>query len=322
MQSLYQAATGSGKTCVAGYIAQAAREKGLNILILVHRRELVRQTVNTLKKVGLGQDIGVVCRGFQPAPWAKIQVAMVFSWVRRKPNFKPDLIFIDEAHHAKAMSWMVAIEMHPGARIIGMTATPIRLDGKGLNPPFEIMHCGLSIPQLIALERLAPTRVIRVPMGFDNKKYPKVAGEFNRKRMDEDADELVVLNAANAYSAYIPGYRTIMFGVSKRHAKVTMQKLVENGVSAAYVGDELSDEIRDETFKKFGEGYYDVVCNVGIVSEGFDVPECDAVMDVAPTASLTTYLQRAGRMMRYQPGKTGIFLAGCNNIYRHQVSGH
>ena len=314
---LYQAATGSGKTIVAGYIAQAARKKTRRILILVHRRELVRQFVNTLIKAGLGQDVGVVCAGFAPAPWAQIQVAMVFSWRMRKPNFNPDLIFVDEAHHVKAQSWHDVLFMYPNARIIGMTATPIRLDGKGLDPPFEAIHCGLKISELIALNRLAPTRVIRVPVGFGRAGLKKTAGDYNRKQMDERAGPKVVANATNAYLNYIPGKRTIMFGVTKRHARDTANKLIEKGVRAAYVADETPETVRDETFRKFGEGMIDVVCNVGLIDEGFDVPACDAVMDVAHTASLTRYMQRAGRSMRYLYSKVAILLDLVGNTYVH-----
>ena len=314
---LYQAATGSGKTVVAGYIAQAARKKGRRILILVHRRELVRQFVNTLTKAGLGQDVGVVCRGFAPAPWAQIQVAMVFSWCRRKPHFKPDLIFVDEAHHAKAESWHNVLAWYPNARIIGMTATPLRLDGQGLDPPFEAIHCGLSISELIALKRLAPTRVIRVPVGFGGAGLKKTAGEYNLKQMDSRATPKVVANATNVYLNYLIGKRTIMFGVTKRHARDTANSLIEAGVRAAYVADETPEAVRDETFRKFSDGMLDVVCNVGLIDEGFDVPTCDAVMDVAHTASLGRYMQRAGRYMRYLIGKVGILADCVGNTYRH-----
>ena len=314
---LLQAATGYGKTVVAGSIAQSARKKGRKILILLHRRELVRQTVDTLKRAGLGNDIGVVCNGFQPAPWSPIQVAMVFSWVRRSPVFDPDMIFIDEAHHVKAQSWHTAVEMHPNARIVGMTATPIRLDGKGMDPPFDVMHCGLSIPELVERKRLAPMRVLRVPQGFGMKSIKKRKTEFSIKAMDETITPKIVANSANVYMKYLKGKRTIVFAVSKRHAMMVADALVERGIRAAYVGDETPQGVRDATFSKFGAGLIDVVCNVGLIDEGFDVPECEAVMDMAPTASLSKFLQRAGRCTRYVAGKTATFVDGVGNTYRH-----
>ena len=108
-----------------------------------------------------------------------------------------------------------------------------------------------------------------------------------------------------------------MFGVSKRHARATAERLKEAGVSAAYVGDDLTYAERDETMRQFGAGYYNVVCNVQLIDEGFDCPECIAVMDVAHTASVKTFLQRVGRSMRYLPGKTATLLDLVGNTYMH-----
>ena len=313
----YQLPTGGGKTVVAGYIAQQLRANGFKILILVHRKELVRQFVNTLRINGLNDDIGIICPGFTPTPWAPIQVGMVFSWVRRRPNFQPDVIFIDEAHHVRAKSWSTVLDWYPDAKLLGMTATPRRLDGKGLAPPFDVMHCGLSVAKLIELSRLSRFTVKRVPSGFGRKGLRRVAGEYNSKDLDAGANDLVVGNAVNAYLKYIPGYRTIMFGVTKRHARVTSARLVEAGVRAGYVGDDTDPKERDATFDRFGDGGLDVVCNVGLVDEGFDVPACDAIMDVAPTMSVTKYMQRAGRMLRYQPDKLACLVDLVGNIYEH-----
>ena len=322
---LYQLATGGGKSVVAGFIVQRLRENGFKTLILVHRRELVKQFVETLKACGLDADIGVVCPGWVATPWAPIQIGMVFSWVRRKPKFSPDMVVIDEAHHARAETWETVTGWYPKAKKLGLTATPARTDGKGLGKNakrkkgigFDAMHQGPTIPQLVAAHHLAPTRVLRVPIGFGRKGVRKVAGEFNAKQLDERVDERIVGNSVSAYLKHLNGMRTIMFGVSKRHARATSERLKESGVAAAYVGDDLSQGERDETMRQFGAGYYTVVCNVQLIDEGFDCPECIAVMDVAHTASVTRYLQRVGRAMRYQPRKIAILLDLVGNTYMH-----
>ena len=314
---LYQLPTGGGKTVVAGFIAQRLRAGGLKILILVHRKELVKQFFATLKKVGLADDVGIICPGFTPTPWAPIQISMVFSYARRTVNFEPDFIFIDEAHHARANTWEIVLARYPNAKILGMTATPRRTDGKPLNSHFEVMHCGPSIPALIGIKSLAPIRVLRVGVGFGRKGIRKLAGDYNKTEMDKRANEAVVGNSVTAYLNHIPGRRTIMFGVTKRHARETASKMVNHGVRAAYVGDDTPAKVRDRTFDDFGEGRIDVVCNVGLVDEGFDVPACDAVMDVSHTASVTRYLQRIGRCLRYQDGKEAILLDLVGNTYVH-----
>ena len=316
---VYQLATGGGKTVVAGHIAQSARRKGRKILILVHRRELVHQFLNTLKQSGLNEDVGIVCPGYAPAPWAPIQLAMVFSWCRRQPPFQPDLIFVDEAHHVKAKSWQTVMDWYDRAKVVGMTATPIRLDGKGLSPPFQSMHCGLSIPELIRRHRLSPVRVLRVPVGFGLKGVKKTAGEYNKQDLDQRANATVVGHSTNAYLKHLKGCRTIMFGVTKRHARETANSLQACGILAAAVGDDTPSDVRAKTFERFAEGLLDVVCNVSLIDEGFDVPACDAVMDVSHTASVTRYLQRVGRALRYVAGKEAILLDLVGNTYRHDL---
>ena len=314
---LYCLSTGGGKTVVAGYIAQRMRNKGLKILILVHRRELVKQFFETLKSVGLHREVGIVCPGYTPTPWAPIQLAMVFSWARRKPIFRPDVIIVDEAHHIKAQSWHDVLAMYPKALILGLTATPVRLDGKALKPPFETMHCGLPINKLIDLGRLSPVRTRRVPIGFIAKKTSRYRKDYSIKDLDKQIDAKIVARATSAYLKYIPGYRTLFFGVNKRHAKSVADDMVEHGIRAAYVGDETDTFEREDIFTRFGEGHLDVVCNVALVDEGFDVPACNAVMDGRPTMSVTKYLQALGRALRFMDDKLAEYIDLVGNSYRH-----
>ena len=129
---VYCLATGAGKTVVAAEIARLAGLKGSRTLFLVHRRELVRQAVDTLYEACPGEQVGVIAAGWPELPWAPLQVGMVQSIAKREriPDF--DLIIVDEAHHARAKTWATVLARWPKARLIGLTATPQRLDGKGL----------------------------------------------------------------------------------------------------------------------------------------------------------------------------------------------
>ena len=123
-----------------------ANEKGKSVLILVHRRELVTQASNKLAKAGVKH--GIIAAGFDPSDHP-VQVASVQTLIRRlnSADFTPDLIIIDEAHHAVAGSWDKIIGRFPNAKIIGVTATPSRLDGRGLE--------AISQPRLRAIRRTA-----------------------------------------------------------------------------------------------------------------------------------------------------------------------
>ena len=170
--------TGSGKTCVSGAISQRlaselrGREGGV-ALYLVHRHELIRQTANTLDAVGLKGQYGVIAAGWPSAPWAPMQIASIPTLRRRLDKIKqwldPAVLFIDEAHHARAETWERVIQTFPNAFIIGLTATPCRLDGKGLASIFDKLILGPQISELIP-EYLAPVRTFRIPPKYEIRK--------------------------------------------------------------------------------------------------------------------------------------------------------
>lgn len=314
---LYQLPTGGGKTVCAGFIMQRLRENGFKTLVLVHRKELVKQFVKTLFDAGLMDSVGVIHPSYTPTPWAPIQVASVFTLVRRKTAFQPDLIIVDEAHHARAKSWETVLQRWPNAKVIGLTATPERTDGKGLGEHFEVMHSGLSVRKLIETRRLSPYRMHRVPAGFHMKGVRTLAGEFNKKDLAERATPSVVANVVNAYRKYTPGRRAIMFGATKAFCKRTAARFNELGIPAGYVGDDVSDGERDDTMEDFHTGRILALCNVSIVDEGFDCPACEVILDAAPTKSVTRYLQRHGRMLRYEEDKIATALDLVGNCWRH-----
>ena len=313
---VYVLPTGGGKSVCSGYIAQKLRTNGFKVLILVHRKELVAQFYDTLHQLGLSLDVGVVCPGWTPTPWCPIQIGMVFSWARRKPDFTPDFIFVDEAHHIRASTWETVLGMYPDAKIMGMTATPVRLDGKGLGTHFETMHEGATPGQLVKWGRLAPVHIKRVPIGFHHTKK-KLAGEFNKKEQDRLADARIVGNAASAYVKHLSGIKTVMFAVSRRHSRETAEALRALGVDAAHIGDDCTDAERTNAVRSFDKGNCMVLCNVGLIDEGFDVKACGAVMDVSHTLSTTKFMQRQGRSRRFLPGKTAVLMDLVGNVARH-----
>ena len=140
--AVYVLPTGGGKTVVAGDIARRATAKGSITFFLVHRRELVKQAVDTLLEFCPGVPIGVECPGYPKVPWAPLQVGMVQSVVRRAHVATPNLVIVDEAHHARAKTWETVFKRWPRAKLVGLTATPQRLDGKGLGEHFAEMVIG------------------------------------------------------------------------------------------------------------------------------------------------------------------------------------
>ena len=158
--------TGAGKTVVAGDIARRCLALGGDVLLLVHRRELVRQSLDTLHEAVPDIEVGVQAAGWPSKPWARLQVASIQTLARRDFARPFRLVIVDECHHTRAPTWAKVLERWPDAARIGLTATPERLDGKGLGEHFAEMVLGPNIQQLVERGYLAPTRTLTIPTGL------------------------------------------------------------------------------------------------------------------------------------------------------------
>ena len=307
--AVYVLPTGGGKTIVAAELARLAAEKGNRTLLLVHRRELVKQAIDTLSEACPGMSVGVEAAGWPSMPWAMLHVGMVQSIFRREYVQKPDLVIVDEAHHSRAATFEAVLARWTGAAMVGLTATPERLDGLGLWLHFAVMVFGPTIPTLVAADRLAPTRTLRLPASIDTKGIRKGAGgDYQRKDLGERVTSRTVTSAADAYMEYAKGMSTIFFGVNRAHSKAVCEKLSAYGIKASHVDGTDHTSRRDKVMSLFKSGGVTVVGNVDLISEGFDAPACECVMMGSPTRSVTRYLQMAGRAMRPGPGKTALIL--------------
>ena len=308
--AVYVLPTGAGKTVVAGLIAQRVTERGGQVMLVVHRRELVKQAADTLTEFVPGLALGVEAPGWPSMPWAPLQICMVQSMVRRDhvARMRPSIVIWDEAHHVRAATWGKAMSWWPGVPSLGLTATPERLDGKGLGAHFGAMVEGPSVKRLVADGWLAPCRTLTVPTSLD------LAG-LSRNRSGEYGAAIgqrvtagVIADAADAYTRYAAGQQAIFFGVNRDHSRRVVERLQEMGVRAAHVDGEDHAARRDRIMAEFRDGAIQVVGNCDLISEGFDAPGCSVIMMGSPTQSITRYLQQAGRAMRPGPGKRALIL--------------
>ena len=211
--AVYVLPTGGGKTVVAGLIAQRVTERGGQVMLVVHRRELVKQAADTLTEFVPGLALGVEAPGWPSMPWAPLQICMVQSMVRRDhvARMRPSIVIWDEAHHVRAATWGKAMSWWPGVPSLGLTATPERLDGKGLGAHFGAMVEGPSVKRLVADGWLAPCRTLTVPTSLD------LAG-LSRNRSGEYGAAIgqrvtagVIADAADAYTRYAAGQQANIF---------------------------------------------------------------------------------------------------------------
>ena len=303
---VYVLPTGAGKTVIAAEIARRGHERGSKTLFLVHRRELVDQARQTLREACPEVKVAVEAAGHPSDSEAHLHVGMVQSLVRREDYLDPQIVEVDEAHHARAKTWEKVLARWPKARRIGFTATPERKDRKGLGKHFKSMIMGPSVRKLVDQGFLAPSQVMRLPL-FDLKRFKKDAnGDYNRLQVSNSISEKIIAEAASIYTRYFEGKQTIFFGVNRQHSRDVAERLRDSGVIAQHIDALDLLKVRKETIDSFRTGDIQVLCNVGLIDEGFDAPSCEVVMIGYPTRSIVRYLQMCGRMMRPGPNKTGM----------------
>jgi superfamily II DNA or RNA helicase len=310
--------TGGGKTVCFSYMAGAARAKGLTVWILAHRVELLEQISKTLRDFGIAH--GMIAPGYLGDRRQPVQVASVFTLARRLDRYTaPDLIIVDEAHHAISKStWGTVINTFPEARLLGVTATPIRLSGEGLGDLFQVMVQGPTVADLIEQGALSPYRLF-APAGVDLSGVHSKMGDFVRGELAGAMDKRSITgDAVSHYNKLAPGKRAIAFCVSVEHAEHVAAQFREAGIPAASIDGGMDKALRQSVLASFTAGDLRVLTSCDLVSEGFDVPAIEVAILLRPTQSLGLYLQQVGRALRIFPGKAeAIILDHAGNVKRH-----
>lgn len=320
---LYQLSTGGGKTVVFSAVTEGAAKRGKKVLILVHRQELLRQSSETLNEIGV--EHGLIAPKYTPS-WSNVQVASVQTLVKRLHKVEaPDLIIADEAHHARAGSWSTIFNHFSKARILGVTATPIRLSGEGLGREsggvFDSIVNGPPISELIRRGYLAPPRMFAPPVGVNFSKAHKRYGEFIQSEIAEEMDKPVITGCAvKHYQNICNGAPAIAFCASVAHAEHVAEQFRQAGFKAASVDGSMHDNDRKGRIAALGNGGLNVLTSCDIISEGTDIPVVAAAILLRPTASLSLCMQQIGRALRIHPGKShAVILDHVGNVMRHNL---
>lgn len=306
MNVLFQMPTGTGKTTVFSEIVRRARLKNKTILIVVHRKELVEQIVDRLSNFEI--EAGIISGQFKPDTKKKVQVATIQSLSNRQYP-AADIVIIDECHHAKAATYKKLWEIYPEARFLGVTATPIRMSGEGFSDLFDILvNCG-KLSEFVAQGYLAKVRHL-VGMTPNLSSIRVKMNDYAQDELGElMQDTELMADLVESYHKKAEGKKTIVFAVNIEHSRQIVQRYRMEGIPADHIDANTPKKEREEILQRFRDGRIKVLSNVDIVSEGFDVPDCEVVQLARPTKSLALYLQQVGRCMRPAPGKTeGIVL--------------
>lgn len=331
------APTGFGKTVVFSDIAARVEANGKSVGIFAHRAELIDQIGRALN--GFGVRHGYLAPGFSPDPLASVQVCSIQAAARRVERFlaRPfDQVILDEAHHAAEGSsahaiinahlrWHTLGPNRTKKRILGVTATPIRLSGEPLSISFEDMVLGPSTADLITGGRLTRFRLFN-PSRPDMSGVAKRGGDFARDQTAGVMDRPSVTgDAVKNYADKTPNARAVVFCVSVEHAEHVAQQFREAGFSAMSLDGKMDRNLRRQIIRDFTNGTIKVLTSCDIVSEGFDLPAIEVAILLRPTESLALYLQQVGRALRLFPGKEYAWIfdhAGNSIDKRHGGRGH
>ena len=317
-KTLLVSPTGSGKTVIFSYIAAGMAKNNKRILIVAHRRELLKQISGALKKVGVTHAI--LAGGTPGIPIANVVVASVFTLVRRMKTMKPfDLIIGDEAHHfTPDSSWGKVVTGFPSARVLGVTATPERLDGKGMGQMFDDMVMGPTVAELTAQGFLSHA-VVYAPSAPDLGSVGTRMGDYVSKQLEDAMDKPIITGSAvKHYGKYADGKKAIAFCVSVKHAKDVAEDFRNAGYAASHIDGGMDDTERDGVLRAFEDGRVQILTSCDLVSEGFDLPSVEVAILLRPTKSLGLFLQQCGRAIRPHPDKEKtIILDHAGNTARH-----
>lgn len=294
---LVQSPTGSGKTAMLVHMMSTARDRGFSSIFSVHQKELIRQTSRALWEQRLEHGQIVSGRRLSDLP---VNVASIQTLVRRLDKVaEPSLFIIDEAHRTAAATYLRVLNQFPNAKVIGLTATPQRTDGKGLGHIFDELICGPSISQLIEAGYLADYELLAPPNDLDLTKVKTQAGDYEKEGLEKAVDKPKIIgDAVDHYVQHANGKRCVVMCVSIAHARHVVEQYQARGIAADLIYGDMDDDAREEMLVRFAAGGLKVLANVQLMIEGVDIPAIEVIQWLRPTQSLIIWMQGNGRGLR------------------------
>ncbi len=299
---------GSGKSVVIAEIARLALIKPRGqVMFMVHRKELVEQITQSFKanEVDLSRctimTVGKIAHRLDKLP-------------------KPTLIITDESHHSLAKTYKKIYEYYEDVPKLGFTASPWRLSGKGLGDVYESMVEGPTVEWLIDNHFLAPYKYKSITL-IDPKKLKKSSsGDYSNKSIEDSMGTASIFgDVVKNYRKFADGQQAIVYAHSIEFSKQVAEKFNMNGILAEHVDSNTPKTQRETIMGDFKSGNIKVICNVDLISEGFNVPDCGVVILMRPTKSLVIDIQQSMRGMRYKPGKVSTIIDMVGNYLEFGV---
>ena len=283
-------------------IARRTTNNNKRIMFLIHRREVLDQAIKTFKNQNVNPDL--------------LTAGMVQTLTRRVDKLPiPNVILVDEAHHALAKSYQRILNQFSKAIILLFTATPHRTGRTQLDQIADDIIVGQSIHELTEKGFLAPFRYFQPPGDFDSKLLKRGStGDFTNESMQEAMSTKIFGHIVKQYKRIAKGMQAVVYTYSIDSAIKIAAEFNSEGISAVEVDGTTSKEKRDLAVQKFRDQEIKILVNVNLFTEGVDLPNVDCVIMARPTASLALYLQFSMRCLNPRPGKTAIIIDHANNF--------
>lgn len=339
-KNLIVAATGTGKTVISAFDYKNFCKKlgrPANLLFVAHREEILKQSIATFRGILKDNNFGDLFVGNEkPASLNNLFVSIQTFNSRTLTNVTTpdfyDYIIVDEFHHAAAHSYQELLTYYKPKVLLGLTATPERMDGKSILEYFNNrITAEIRLPEAIDRKLLCPFQYFGVTDEVDLSDLKWERGGYNRKELSNvyTINQAVACRRANLIIQSIFKYVTdinevkgLGFCVSKEHAKFMSDYFNSKNIPSMYLVSETSDEERNSAKRRLVEGYVRFIFVVDIYNEGVDIPEVNTVLFLRPTESLTIFLQQLGRGLRLCEGKECLtvldFIGQANKNYNFE----
>ena len=303
---LLQAVTGYGKTLTACAIARSALQRQNRVLFLAHQDILIRQMSNKLRECDVPH--GIIMAGFTPNPHAHVQVASIQTMMRRIKKFRYEfeLIIIDEAHRSVSQGYRDVLAAIPDARLLGITGTPQRLDGRGLGVHsggvYDTLVTTESVAEMIDLGYLVRPVYYASKAKLDLSKVKMRAGDYEETALANIVDTPVITGSAvSHYQELAPGLPALSWCINLAHAEHTAAQFNAAGIPSIVLSGKSTAAERERGLDQLARRKILNICFAQLLVEGIDVPAIRALIMLRPSKSLTAYLQVCGRGLRTDP---------------------
>ena len=301
---ILQAATGAGKTVMAGKMVELASRKGRPIAFFAHRRRLIDQISNTLKRFGV--DHGVMMDGSCHGGHHTVQVVSRDTALSRAVRSRwvampaADFVVVDECRHSASDGFQELLAHYPKAHVLGLDATPARNDGRGLGDYFDDLVCAIPTSELVANGFLVPVRCY-APLSRKGRVKSGLAGD-----------------PVSHWKKHAEGMPTILFARTVEASVAAASVFSQAGIPAEHLDARSSDEEREAVISRLEASKTQVITNCALFTEGVDIPKLACCILLRKAGTYTLFAQCVGRIMRPSEGKThAVLIDHAGAIFEH-----